>query len=193
MPMKPIERSEILPLGDYEQIRAHFRARVIEAKKPRRVHLGEHMSAEFENRDSVLLQIQEMLRTERITAEEGISHEIETYSDLLPKDGQLSLTVYIQISDKDLRERMLVEYAGIDDAIFLEVDGERFHVRGPTPELYKGRTTAVHYLKVALSPAAIAKIRQGDAPAAVVVDHPKCQARADLDAVSLKSLAADLV
>ncbi len=192
MPMKPIERSEILPLGDYEQIRPHFRARVIEAKKPRRVRLGEHMSGVFENRDSALMQIQEMLRTERITAEDGIAHEIATYNDLLPKDGQLSLTVFIEISDKDEREKMLVEYAGIDDCIHLEIDGERFRVRGPNPELFKGRTTAVHYLKVDLPPAAQAKLTRGGFAAAVVVDHPRYQARAELDPASIASLAGDL-
>ena len=50
--MRPIERSEILPIGDYEAIRPHFRARVIAEKQPRRVALGEHMSALFENRDA---------------------------------------------------------------------------------------------------------------------------------------------
>ena len=71
--MRLIERSEILPIGEYELIRPHFRARVVEAKRPRRVALGEHISALFENRDSVLLQIQEMLRTERITGEPASS------------------------------------------------------------------------------------------------------------------------
>lgn len=189
--MKPIERSEILALGDYEQIRPHFRARVIEAKKPRRVRLGEHMSGVFENRDSALLQIQEMLRTERITAEDGIAHEIATYNDLLPGPGQLSLTVFIEISDKDEREKMLVEYAGIDDAIHLEIDGERFHVRGPNPELFKGRTTAVHYLKVHVSDEAVAKLTKGGVRAAVLVDHPRYQARAELDAAAVKALASD--
>jgi len=192
MVMSSIERSEILPLGEYEAIRPHFRARVMEAKKPRRIRLGEHLSGVFENRDSALLQIQEMLRTERITSDDGIAHEIETYNDLLPKAGQLSLTVFIEIADKDQREKMLVEYAGIDDAIFLEVDGERLHVRGPTPELFKGRTTAVHYLKVDVSPVVAEKIRAGGVAAAVIIDHPKYQARAELGAASLKSLAGDL-
>jgi ribose 5-phosphate isomerase A len=113
--MRAIERSEILPIGDYEMVRPHFRARVIAEKKPRRVELGEHIAAVFENRDSVLLQIQEMLRTERITAEPAILHEIATYNELVPGPRQLSVThVRADPRSRELRDRLLVEWAGLD-------------------------------------------------------------------------------
>src|SRR5271168_3775318 len=105
--MKPVQRNEILPIGEYELVRPHFRARVIEEKKARRLQVGEHLSAVFENHDSVLLQIQEMLRTERITAEAAIAHEIETYNELVPARGQVSLTLFVEIPDKETRDRML--------------------------------------------------------------------------------------
>ena len=56
-------------LAEYEAIREPFRARVIAEKKARRVALGPNASCVFENRDTALMQIQEMLRTERITRE----------------------------------------------------------------------------------------------------------------------------
>ena len=89
--MRPIQRNEVLPLGVYEGIRPHFRARVIEEKKARRFSLGPHISGVFENRDTVLLQIQEMLRTERITREDAILHEIETYNELIPSGAEVSM------------------------------------------------------------------------------------------------------
>jgi hypothetical protein len=192
MPMSPVQRSEILPLGEYEQIRPHFRARIVAAKKPRRVTLGARMSAVFENRDSVLLQIQEMLRTERITAEQGILHEIETYNDLLPGPGQLSLTAFVEIADKVERDRVLVELAGLERAIALEVDGTRFAAKGDPREVLEGRTTAVHYLKIGLSDEAMAAIRGETAAVAVVVDHPRYQARGELTREGVRSLAGDL-
>lgn len=192
MPMTPVQRSEILPLGEYEQIRPHFRARVVAAKKPRRVVLGDRMSAVFENRDSVLLQIQEMLRTERITAEEGILHEIATYNELLPDEGQLSLTAFVEIPSKEERDRVLQELEGLERSIALEVDGARFAAKGDPREVLEGRTTAVHYLKVALSPEAIAAIRGETAAVAVVVDHPRYQARGELTRDGVRSLAGDL-
>src|SRR5687768_12643171 len=107
--MKPIERSEVLGLADYETIRERFRARVVEEKKLRRAFLGPHASCLFENRDTVLLQIQEMLRTERITREAAILHEIETYNELIPGAAELSATILIEIEDKDTRESFLRE------------------------------------------------------------------------------------
>jgi hypothetical protein len=190
--MRPIERNEVLPIGEYEAIRERFRSRVIEEKRPRRARVGEHVSAVFENRDSVLLQIQEMLRTERITSEHGILHEIETYNDLIPGEGELSLTLFVEIPDRALRDQMLVDLAGLEDAVFVEVDGARFRAAGKREGAMEGRTTAVHYLKVALSPEALAAIKARSAKAAVVIDHPRCAERADLGRATLEALAEDL-
>src|SRR5215469_6484695 len=115
--MKPIERGEVLGLADYETIRPHFRARVIEEKKRRRLSVGPRATALFENRDTVLLQIQEMLRTERITREAAILHEIETYNDFIPNDDELSCTLMIEIDDKDERERFLESARGLEEAV----------------------------------------------------------------------------
>ena len=156
--MKAIARNEVLPIGDYEMIRPHFRTRVIEEKRTRHVLLGEHMYANFENRDSVLLQAQEMLRTERITSESGIAHEIETYNELIPGDGQLSFTMFVAIADKETRERVLTEHAGLERHVGLEVDGVLYPaVQKPPPGARRGRTTAVHYFQVPLSDEARAR------------------------------------
>ena len=191
--MKPIDRSEILPLGDYESVRPHFRARVIEEKKARRTAIGEHLTAVFENRDTVLLQIQEMLRTERITAEAPIAHEIATYNELLPGERQVSLTLFVEIADKPTRDRALLELAGLEDAISVEVDGARFPAWGPRPAGFvEGITTAVHYLKATLSPEAAAAASAGAAQVSLVVSHPRLQARAPLGRAALAALAEDL-
>jgi len=191
--MQLIQRNEILPLGEYEAIRPHFRARVIEEKRPRRARLGEHVSVTFENRDTVLLQIQEMLRTERITGEAAILHEIRTYNDLVPGADEISLIAFVEIPDKELRDRLLVELAGLEDTVAIEVDGARFAASGPRPDGYMaGRTTAVHYLKAKLTPEAAAALRAGTAKAALLVTHPRYSARAELGAAALAKLAEDL-
>lgn len=190
--MVPIQRNEILPLGEYELIRERFRSRVIAEKRARRVSIGEHLSAVFESRDTVMLQIQEMLRTERITKEPAILHEIETYNELLPTDGGLSLTLFVEIPSRELRDQMLVDLAGLEDHVRVEIDGERFPASGKREGAEASRTTAVHYLKVALSPEASAKIRERKvSSAAVVVDHPKYSERAELSRATLSSLADD--
>lgn len=191
--MKNVERGEILSIADYELVRPHFRARVLAEKRPRRVTIGDFLCATFENRDSVLLQIQEMLRTERITSEAGIAHEIETYNDLIPGENELSFTLFVEIPDKQIRERRLVDLAGLEHAVLVEVAGQRFAATQKLPDAYMPtRTTAVHYFKVALSSAAADALRTGHAPLALIVDHPRCSLRTDLEPATLQALAEDL-
>jgi hypothetical protein len=173
-------------------IRPRFRDRIIAEKKLRRLSVGEHISVVFENRDTVLYQIQEMLRTERITSEPAILHELTTYNDLIPADGELSMTLFVEIPDRELRERMLVELEGLERSVALEVDSESFPARGDFAGVLPGRTTAVHYFKLALSPAAADKIRSRETKVAVVITHPRHPARAELGPASLAELAQDL-
>lgn len=189
--MEPIRRGEVLPLDEYEQIRPHFRARVIEEKRVRRATFGDIFSVTFENRDTVLLQIQEMLRTERITKEDGIQHEIATYNDLLPGNDELSFTLFIEIPDQDRRERTLEELAGLERHVVIEVDGKSFPATSKDRAVpgYT-RTTAVHYFKVTLDPEAKRAIASA-APIAVVVAHPRMSLRSVLPRSTAASLARD--
>ncbi|HEV8245791.1 MAG TPA: DUF3501 family protein, partial [Polyangiaceae bacterium] len=98
--MKPVLRSELLDLGAYESVRDPFRARVLEMKRQRYVPLGLNMTVLFENHDTVLLQVQEMLRTERISSEKAILHELETYNELVPGEAELSATVFIEYPER---------------------------------------------------------------------------------------------
>jgi hypothetical protein len=189
--MKPVERSEVLPLGEYEQVRSAFRQRVIEEKKRRRVQLGPHASAVFENRDTVLLQIQEMLRTERITREAAVRHEIETYHQLLPGALEVSASVFVEIDDKEAREAFLVAARGIERAIALVVGGERFAATWDPDRILPDRASAVLYLKFPLSAEGEAALRTAKAAAELVVEHEAYRARAPLGTEALASLAED--
>lgn len=191
--MLKVTRSEILSIAEYELIRPHFRARVIAEKVPRRVIVGDYISVLFENHDSVLLQIQEMLRTERITSESAIAHEIETYNDLIAGPDQLSFTLFVEIPERETRERMLTELAGLETAVAIEVDGERFAATQDLPEAHlPTRTTAVHYFKAQLSPAAAQRLRERRVEVALRVDHPRLVLRHALNAATQAALAADL-
>jgi hypothetical protein len=197
--VKPIERGEILGLAEYEHVREHFRTRVIANKKLRRIQLGENVSAVFESRDTVLLQIQEMLRTERITRASAIDHEIDTYNELLPSSDELSCTLMIEIADQEPRERFLREGVGFQKHVWLVVGGARIAARpierDPGPS---DRTTAVHYLKFGL-PAHVADALRGTAAnptdltiVEMHVDHPAYQARALLSPQTVRELGEDL-
>lgn len=190
--MRKVERGELLPLHEYEVIRDRFRARVIEHKRARRVALGPHMSAVFEDRDTVLHQVQEMLRTERITREDAVVHELETYNELIPGHNELSLTLFVEIPDAALREQMLVELAGLEETFFVEVDGSRFAARSETRGVIPGRTTAVHYAKVPLDDAAVAKLRSGKGAWSVGASHPRYSHATALAPATVASIAHDV-
>lgn len=191
--MKLIQRNEILPLGDYEAIRSHFRARVIADKEARRFALGPQMSGVFENRDTVLLQIQEMLRTERITREDAVCHEIATYNELIPDACELSMTCFVEVADRSLREATLERLAGLEKSFFVEVDGQAFQAKNSREEeSLPERTTAVHYLKAKLTSEAAQRIRERSARVAVTVRHHGYEARADLSRAALEAIAGDL-
>jgi len=189
--MKPVTRAELLDLAAYEQVRERFRARVIAVKRPRYVALGRAMTLLFENRDTVLFQVQEMLRTERITQEKGILHELETYNELVPGAHQLSATVFIEFPERDERERMLAALAGVETAFYVLAGTEKLGVvpdaRGTEP----GRTMAVQYVKFPLSPAAERVLREGGAPFKLGVSHPAYSAEVTLPPETVASLRDD--
>lgn len=189
--MKKVLRSEILPLGDYEQIRERFRGRLIDEKKRRRVRISEDLSLLFENHDTVLLQIQEMLRTERITQEKAIVHELETYNELIPDGPGLSATLYIEIPDRDRREEMLGRLCAIEEHVVLDLGGAQVRATFEEGRRDKGRAAAVQYLKFPLTAATERALREA-VEAALVVDHPALAARVTLSAATLASLRDDL-
>jgi hypothetical protein len=192
LPMKPVARSEVMDLGEYAQIREHFRKRIIEHKRQRRIGIGANLTAVFENHDTVLFQIQEMLRTERITREDAILHELETYNELIPAEGELSATIFVEYPDPAERDRMLVALDGLEKCFYLEVDGRRLPARSETRGVQPGKTTAVHYVKFPLTADAVAAVVNGKPEVAVGVDHAAYAARAVVPDGMLAELRADL-
>lgn len=192
--MRKVDRSELLDLGAYEQIRERFRNRVIASKQIRRLQLGPHMSLVFENHDTMLLQIQEMIRTERITDERAIQHELQTYNELLPGTGQLSATLFIEYEDPAQRSDMLRRFASLREQVMLRVGD--VHARGRFA-LHFGeemdRLPAVNYLTFELDAGAAARLSDPNGTATLIVDHPDYAVSIALSTQLRAELAHDLV
>ncbi len=190
--MKRVEFSEILGLGEYEAVRERFRGRIIEEKKQRRVRLGDRASCVFENHDTALYQVQEMLRTERITKRSAVEHEIATYNELVPGDDELSATIMIEIDDKAERETFLAEALGMEKHVHLLVAGARVAAAWDPARIHEDHLSAVLYLKFPLGKALAERVRSKDVPMTLAVDHPAYKAHADLGPAAVASLADDL-
>lgn len=191
--MRKVERSELLALGAYEEIRPRFRDRVIALKARRRIALGEHMSLVFENHDTVLLQIQEMLRTERISDERAIAHELETYNELVPPPGALCATLFIEYDDKDERARMLGRLATLREHMHLRIGEQRVTARFTVQfgeEM--DRLPAVNYLAFAPGREAATGLRDAAVECVIEIDHADYPLRVALPAPLREELARDL-
>jgi hypothetical protein len=190
-----IERSDVLNFFEYEKVRAAMRERVIELKRLRRVTVGEHLSFVFENRDTVLFQIQEMCRVERITDDARIQDELDVYNALLPRPRELSATLFIEITEKEQIQPLLDRFMGIDigPTVWMQV-GKEFAVPGEFEPGHsdeeKGKLAAVHFVRFAFPPEAVRAFSA--APVSLVVDHPAERGRAELSEETKAQLLLDL-
>lgn len=190
--MKKILLDDILGFSAYEKVRQEFRQEIIEKKKSRRVEVGDNVSFVFENRDTVIFQIQEMLRAERITDLDKIREEIAVYNELIPNSGELSATMFLEIEDQTHLRDELLKFLGIDEAVFLKIAGHS--VRGQFEEgrSKEDKISAVQYVRFPFTTEAkkdfIAGVR-----AELAIDHANYRASTVLSAVQQQSLAADLV
>src|SRR4051794_29601159 len=173
--MKKLTVDDIQDFRAYERERDEFRSRIIDMKRVRRVELGPIMTVLFENTDTMRWQVQEMARAERMLRDEQIAHEVDTYNSLIPDAGELSGTLFLELtSDAQLRE-WLPRLVGIEFHLAIVLpNGDRIAGR-PSDEdeerLTRADTTAaVHYLRFRLTPEQVGDFDRG--PVQLVVDHP---------------------
>ena len=196
--MKKIEMSEVMDLVVYEKTREAMRAGVIALKRNRRLALGDRLSLLFENRQTVLFQIQEMIRTERIVDDRKIRDEVETYNGLIPGEGELSATLFIEIPElvhlKDSEVRAVVNrFQGLDrDSLWLAAGSHRlpaiFEPLGSNEE----KMAAVHYLRFRVPGEAAQALRDPACRVALLATHPNYEAETEVSPAVRSELLADL-
>jgi hypothetical protein len=188
--------ADVLDLRAYERVRDEYRAQVIARKHHRRVALGPIMTLVFECVDTVRFQVQEMARVEKILTDEAIQVELDIYNRLLPEAGELSATLFIELtSDGSMRE-WLPRLVGIERALGIAVGGE---LVPSVPEaahaaalVREDVTPAVHYLRFGFTEAQVAAFGAGGEEA-LVAAHPHYKARTVLSAEMRQELLGDLL
>src|SRR5881394_1188973 len=121
--MPIISRESLLTLEAYARDRKRFRARVLEHKKPRTVHLGEHLTLLFEDELTIRYQVQEMLRIEKIFEDAGIQDELDAYNPLIPDGGNWKATMLIEYPDPEERKQALAQLKGIERRVWTQIGG----------------------------------------------------------------------
>lgn len=183
--MKQVSRNEVLSKADYEKVRSQFRSQVLQAKETRRIHVGNHLTFLFENHQTVLYQIQEMIRAENILDENGIKHEIQTYNELLGARGVLGCTLLVEIEEASHRAELLAKWIDLPKCIFIQTQqSKKIPAIFDERQLGEGRISSVQYLKFQL----------GDqVPEALVCEHPDLKERTTLTKNQIMALCTDLM
>ena len=192
---RALQLDDIMDLRAYERERDDVRRDVMALKRRRRVTVGPVVSLVFENRQTVLFQVHEMVRAERIVSDDAVLEELRAYNPLIPEPGELSATLFIELTDDEQLRTWLPRLVGIERTVELRLAGGA-RVRsvpeaGHEAQLTRAEITpAVHYLRWAFSPAEVAEFTGG--PVALAVDHPEYRHEVDLPAETRAELLADL-
>ena len=191
--MEKISIGNLRNLHEYELARPEFRRRIIEAKARRRVSVGPLVTLVFENRDTVLFQIQEMLRAERIVEPSKVQDEIDVYNSLLPEAGEIAATLFIEVTEESRVKPILDSFIGLDEgrSLWMEIGGDRYFATFEAGHGREDKISAVHYIRFPLGPAgtsALARSRR----ARIVLSHGENRGDAELSPETVSELLSDL-
>lgn len=191
--MRKIDASAVKNLHEYEVARPEFRRRVIDVKSRRRVAVGPLVTLVFENRDTALFQIQEMLRAERIVDPAKVQDEIDVYNTLLPDRGEIAATLFIEITDEARVKPVLDAFIGLDEgrSLRMEIAGDEYFARFEAGHGREDKISAVHYVRFPLGEKGRAALESARR-ARLVLEHGEYRASAELSSDTVSELIEDL-
>jgi hypothetical protein len=177
-PAQPLTLDDIADQRAYERERDAFRARVIAVKKLRRVSVGPVITLTFESRLTMRFQVQEMARAEKMFSDEQIQHELDVYNRLLPAAGELSATLFLELTTEAELRTWLPALVGVERSCELRIGaGTATEVVPSSPDqeyeanlTRPGTTSAVHYVRFHFTPPQVAAFPSQ--PVCLAVNHP---------------------
>ncbi|HEX3409323.1 MAG TPA: DUF3501 family protein [Candidatus Binataceae bacterium] len=192
--MKPVTLKEILPFAQYEILRPRLRPLIIAEKERRRLAVGEHLTLLFENGQTVWYQVEEMVRSERISNEDAIRHEIDTYNELLPRPGELTATMLLEYGDEVERDAALRALVGFERHFWIRIGDRREPARFDARQIATDRISAVQFVRFPLGGLDQDEFLKFSAAGRIAIeaDHPQLTASAPITGAIAKALAGDL-
>lgn len=193
--MPKLKREDLYSLEQYSEMRDDYRKKIMAHKENRRLELGDNLLLSFEDQLIMQYQVQEMLRAEKIFDAEGIEEELTVYNTLIPDGTNWKATMLIQYTDVEERQRQLTRLIGIEDLIWVQVEGFKKVYAIADEDLERDnaeKTSAVHFIRFELNDEMITAVKSGAAISAGV-DHKNYQQTISPVASNLRdSLAGDL-
>ncbi|MDX1410979.1 MAG: DUF3501 family protein [Nitrospirales bacterium] len=192
--MMALTQQDLLSHAEYEKARASYRQRIIALKKRRRIALGDLITLIFENRETVLFQIQEMIRTERISDSDKIQEEIDVYNSLLPNTNELSATLFIEITDSERIQELLDSFQELDrpGTVAIQMGDETIKAEFEAGHSKEDKISAVHFIRFKTTKVFRQQLENSGIPCHFVVSHPHYQARVDVPGTLREEWLQDL-
>lgn len=191
--MKPIEFNELKDIIEYEKIRERFRRKIIDMKNRRRLKVGELVTLTFENRYTVTFQIEEMMRVERIVEDEKIKSEVETYNELIPRDNELSATLFVEVDEQSQIKPVLDSLVGMNkDSLYLNIGNKMIPAVFEEGHATDDRISAVQYVRFKLNPEDAKAIADQSVQVHVTIRHRNYNADAPLPKEMREALYQDM-
>ena len=191
---KEITKADILAPQVYAAQRAEKRKAVVAIKKKRRVEVGPVATFYFENFETMLQQVQEMLHIEK-GGDEQLVDELRAYNPLIPQGRELVATVMFEIDDPVRRANFLGRLGGVEHTAFLKFNGET--VKGKPEEDQdrtneQGKASSVQFIHFPLTEAQATAFKQGGQQIILGFEHPAYAHMAVIAEETRAALAGDL-
>ena len=170
---KKIQKEDIMPLDIYTKQRKALRKNIVEFKKNRRVSLGPYATFYFENYETMLAQVQEMLYIEK-GGDEQLNDELIAYNPLIPNGQELIATLMFEIDNPVSRATFLGKVGGIEEKVFMKVDDE---ILKAIPETdvdrtsSKGKASSVQFIHFKFNDEQIKKFKLNSSEIELGINH----------------------
>ena len=190
---REIQKQDIMPLDVYIKNRKELRKNIVSFKKDRRIALGPYATFYFENYETMLAQVQEMLYIEK-GGDEQLKDELEAYNPLIPNGKELTATLMFEIDNPVSRSTFLSKVGGIEEKVFIKIDGE---IAKAVPEQDIDRTSAdgkassVQFIHFKLTDKQIQKFKSKNIDIELGIDHKEYSHTTKLSLENINSLSAD--
>jgi hypothetical protein len=190
--MRKITLGDVLDISRYELIREEHRKKILELKASRRIFVGPRIMFAFENFDTMLYQVHEMMRAERIVKEAAILQELNVYNELVPNQGQLSATVFIATGNPKDDLLFLQNINGLPNHTFLNIYGEKIIPEFDPSQIDGARISSVQYVKFNLSKKQVSNFSKSS-PVVLGFDHVNYTEQFELTPQQKEILKNDLI
>ena len=192
---REIEKNDIMPLGIYTQKRKNLRKNIVELKKNRRISIGPYATFYFENYETMLAQVQEMLYIEK-GGDEQLKDELTAYNPLIPNGKELVATLMFEIDNPVSRAAFLGKVGGIEENVFMKIDGDLVKAI-PEEDVDRtsdeGKASSVQFVHFKFNDQQIKKFKSGTLPVELGINHNEYSHTTKLTDLTLKSLSADFI